>query len=113
MSMFKKKVCVIILCTAILLLAASVINAAGTYHMPSKHKGLSLGVKIDPKKLQTPPCAQFGCTAWHTAVGDKDSKKVYRCGCNIPSALKKEKAVCFMSSSAGKKAGYREEMCRR
>ena len=111
--MAKKVVSMALWLIALLVLATIALEAASKYRMPSKYKGLSLGVKFDHKKMMTPPCVKYGCSAWHTAVGDKDAKKSYRCGCNVPSSLKKEKAVCFMSPSASKRAGYREQLCRR
>lgn len=108
--MVKKKVLLVICCIAILLLAAIAIDAASTYRKPSKYQGLKLGVKIDPKAKKS-PCVAFGCGPWHTAVVDKDAKKAYRCSCQVPSTLKKDKAVCFMSTGAAKKVGYKEEKC--
>ena len=108
-----KKVVSMALWLIALLIIGTIALQAASYSKPSSYKGLSLGVKIDPKKIRAPPCEKYGCGAWHTAVGDKDSKKAYRCGCNVPSSLKKEKAVCFMSPSASKRAGFREEICRR
>lgn len=110
--MIKKKVFVILLLVCVLLLASVVIDAATGPKKPSKYKGLKLGVKFDPNAKKS-PCADFGCSPWHTVVGDKDAKKAYRCGCFIPKTLKKDKVVCFMSVGAAKKAGYKEEKCRR
>lgn len=108
--MNKKVVVFLVSIVAILLLSALAIEAA--YRLPSKRQGLKLGSKIDPLTFtKQVPCKDFGCGQWHVFVGDKASKKAYRCGCNVPSSLKKTDAVCLMSIANAKRAGFREDPC--
>ena len=115
--MNKKKVILLFVLASMLILAVAVmIEAAGSYAMPSKYKGLAKGV--DKKELFKPkdsPCKAYGCGPWHNFVGDKATKKAYDCRCKLPADLKKQNAICFNSASNAKKAkpGYRIEVCRR
>lgn len=111
--MVKRKALLIILCITLLLFTAVVIDAATGPSKPAKYKGLVLSSTKKVTAKREGPCAAYGCTPWHIAVGDKDAKKVYRCGCNAPSSLKKDKSVCFMSIFAAKKVGYKEMRCSR
>lgn len=114
--MDKKRVVITLGLVAMLVLAAVAIEAASSYRMPSKYKGLAKGVdKKEALKLKQPACKAFGCGSWHTIVGDKTTKKAYDCRCQLPADLKKQNAVCFNSASNAKRAspGYRVEVCRK
>ena len=115
-SMNKKKVVITFGLVTMLVLAAIAIEAASSYRMPAKYKGLAKGVdKKEALKLKPSLCQSFGCGKWHTVVGDKTTKKSYDCRCQIPADMKKQNAVCFNSVANAKRAspGYRMEVCRR
>lgn len=116
MVMNQKRVFVTFGIIAMLVLAAVAIEAAGSYRLPSTHKGLVNGVsKADLFTPKEQPCQKYGCTAWDTVVGDKKTSRAYDCRCNVPTDLKKENTVCFKSASNAKKAkpGYRVDTCKK
>ncbi|GEM_PF-6236600 len=94
---------------AILLLTTAVF--ATSYHFPSKYKGLNKGVDKATalSKVKSGPCSAFCSSSWQIVVGDKATKKAYSCVGGVPSTVKKEQAVCFMSMATARKVGYREE----